>query len=77
MMNHMKNMEGCSFDQVITEVTQEGEYFTARVMLTLGSYLAGKDVFVAKATSRDRFKALGYALEEVSKQIQTTKRWAR
>jgi hypothetical protein len=72
MMNYMKGIDGCSFDQIITEVKQDGEYFTAYVIVTLGSYLAGRDKFHANATSRNRFKAIGYALEDISKQIAST-----
>ena len=74
MMNYMKGLEGVSFDQIITEVKQDGEYFTAHVVVALGSYMAGKDKFMASATSRNQFKAVGYALENIAKQIQTTKR---
>lgn len=76
MMNYMKGVEGVSFDQIITEVTQDGEYFTAYVIVTLGSYLGGKDKFSANATSRSQFKAIGYALEDIAKQVQKTTRGA-
>jgi hypothetical protein len=73
-MNYMKGLEGCSFDQIITEVKQDGEYFTAHLVVTFGSYLAGKSQFFASATSRNQIKAIGYALEEIAKQVQKATR---
>jgi hypothetical protein len=75
-MNYMKDLEGVSFDQIITEMKQDGEYFTAYVCVAIGSYQAGKDKFMSSATSRNQFKALGYALEDVAKQIQKHRRLA-
>ena len=74
MMNYMKGIEGCSFDQIITEVEQDGEYFTAHLVVTFGSYQAGRDKFYAHATSRNQFKAIGYALEDIAKQVQKATR---
>jgi len=74
MMNYLKGMKGISFDQILTEMTQDGEYFTAHVIVSIGSLQAGKDSFMAHATSRKPFKALGYALEDIAKQIQKTNR---
>jgi len=70
MMNYMKGLEGCSFDQIITEVKQDGEYFTAYLVVALGSYQAGRGKLYASATSRDRFRAIAYALEDIAKQVR-------
>jgi hypothetical protein len=74
MMNYMKGINGVSFDQIITEVQHDGEFFTAHVTVTFGSYLAGRDKFMGSAASRDQFRAIGAALEDVSRQIQTVTR---
>lgn len=76
MMNYMKGLEGCSFDQIITEVkfesTPYGDYYTAYVVVALGSYMAGKDKFMGTGTSRRKHQAIAFAFEEIAKKIHET-----
>lgn len=76
MMNKLKGLGGMSFDQVVTEIAQDGEYYTAYVTVYVGSFMAGRERYAAEAMSRDQHKALGYALEDIAKQVQKGRRRA-
>ena len=68
MMNELKGV--MNFDQVVSEVDFDGEYYTAYIYMWFGSYEADQDKYEARAKSRNRYKALAYALEDISKQMQ-------
>jgi len=69
MMNELKGV--VNFDQVVSEVSFDGEYYSAYVYVWFGSYEADQDRYESKAKSRNRYKALAYALEDISKQMLT------
>jgi len=76
MMNELKGLGGMSFDQMIHEIAKEGEYYTAYVTVYIGSYSGGREKYSAQATSRNQFKALGYAIEEIGRQVRVLTRGA-